>query len=59
MLAQGADLRTIMDVLGHSTIALTSNTYAHLTDVTRRVASGMMNDILTTGSQSSMKGHPM
>ncbi len=38
LLAQGADVRTIMDVLGHSTITLTANTYAHLTDATRRVA---------------------
>ncbi len=36
LLAQGADLRTIMDVLGHSTITLTANTYVHLTDATRR-----------------------
>ncbi len=46
LLAQGADLRTIMDVLGHSTITLTANTYAHLTDVTRRVAADMMDDVM-------------
>jgi len=46
LLAQGADLRTIMDVLGHSTITLTANTYAHLTDATRRVAADMMDDML-------------
>lgn len=46
MLAQGADLRTIMDVLGHSTITLTANTYAHLTDATRRVAADMMDDVM-------------
>lgn len=46
MLTQGADLRTIMDVLGHSTITLTANTYAHLTDATRRVAADMMDDVM-------------
>ncbi len=46
MLAQGANLRTIMDVLGHSTITLTANTYAHLTDATRRVAADMMDDVM-------------
>lgn len=30
LLAQGADLRTVMGVLGHSEIALTANTYTHV-----------------------------
>jgi len=30
MLAQGLPLRTVMEVLGHSTITLTANTYSHL-----------------------------
>ncbi len=30
MLAQGVPLRSVMEVLGHSTIALTANTYGHL-----------------------------
>lgn len=30
LLAQGADLRIVMGVLGHSQIALTANTYAHV-----------------------------
>jgi integrase len=30
LLAQGADLRTVMGVLGHSQIALTANTYTHV-----------------------------
>jgi len=50
LLAQGADLRTIMDVLGHSTITLTANTYAHLTDATRRVAADIMDHVLSASS---------
>ncbi len=30
MLAQGLPLRTVMEVLGHSTVTLTANTYSHL-----------------------------
>jgi site-specific recombinase XerD len=30
LLAQGVQLRAIMELLGHSTIALTANTYTHL-----------------------------
>src|SRR6266851_2006956 len=29
LLAQGVQLRAIMELLGHSTIALTANTYSH------------------------------
>jgi integrase len=46
LLAQGAGLRTVMDVLGHSTITLTANTYGHLTDETRRVAADLMDDVM-------------
>jgi integrase len=30
LLAQGVPLRVVMDVLGHSTITLTANTYSHV-----------------------------
>ena len=32
LIAQGVDLRVVMEVLGHSTIALTANTYAHVSE---------------------------
>jgi integrase len=32
LIAQGVDLRVVMEVLGHSTITLTANTYAHVSD---------------------------
>ncbi|HXW84599.1 MAG TPA: tyrosine-type recombinase/integrase, partial [Candidatus Binataceae bacterium] len=37
LIAQGLPLRVVMEVLGHSTIALTANTYGH-------VQRGMMED---------------
>jgi integrase len=30
LIAQGVDLRVVMEILGHSTITLTANTYAHV-----------------------------
>ncbi len=30
MLAQGVPLRVVMEVLGHSSISLTANTYTHV-----------------------------
>ncbi|HEY2665031.1 MAG TPA: tyrosine-type recombinase/integrase [Candidatus Binataceae bacterium] len=38
LLAQGVQLRVIMELLGHSTIALTANTYSH-------VMPSMMQDV--------------
>lgn len=32
LIAQGVGLRVVMEVLGHSTIALTANTYAHVSE---------------------------
>jgi integrase len=41
LIAQGVDLRVVMELLGHSTITLTANTYAHVSEAlldTARVA---------------------
>ena len=48
LLAQGVDARTIMETLGHSTITLTLNTYAHVMDTTLRAAAERMDDALGT-----------
>lgn len=32
LIAQGVDLRVVMELLGHSTITLTANTYAHVSE---------------------------
>ncbi|WP_369234723.1 tyrosine-type recombinase/integrase [Streptomyces sp. R21] len=46
LLAQGVDARTIMETLGHSTITMTLDTYAHVMDTTLRAAAKRMDDAL-------------
>jgi site-specific recombinase XerD len=46
MLAQGVPLRAIQDILGHSSIALTANLYAHVGEQLKRQAADAMNAIL-------------
>lgn len=44
--AQGVDLRTIMETLGHSQISLTMNTYAHVIPALQREAASKMDRML-------------
>ncbi|WP_219577863.1 tyrosine-type recombinase/integrase [Streptomyces griseus] len=46
LLAQGVDARTIMETLGHSTITMTLDTYAHVMGSTLRAAAEQMDDAL-------------
>lgn len=46
LLAQGVDARTIMETLGHSTITMTLDTYAHVMTTTLRAAADRMDDAL-------------
>jgi integrase len=46
MLAEGVAVRTIMETLGHSTITMTLDTYAHLTETTLRDAADRMDGVL-------------
>jgi integrase len=41
LLIQGEDLRVVMDVLGHSQISLTANTYQHVREALKRAADKM------------------
>jgi integrase len=45
LLAQGVQLRTIMEILGHSSIALTANLYSHVLDNLKRDAAEKMDAI--------------
>jgi len=47
LLAQGTHPRVVMEMLGHSTIALTMNTYSHVIPALERDAADRMNAILT------------
>ncbi|MFD4228535.1 hypothetical protein [Streptomyces sp. NPDC058545] len=40
------DARTIMETLGHSTITMTLDTYAHVMGTALRAASDQMDDVL-------------
>lgn len=46
MLAQGVDLRIVMEVLGHSQIATTANTYAHVRVEATRIATESLDALL-------------
>jgi site-specific recombinase XerD len=46
LLAQGVDLRTVMETLGHSQISLTMNTYAHVLPALQRDAARRMDAAL-------------
>ena len=46
MLAQGIPLRSIQDILGHSSITLTANLYAHVGEQLRREAADAMDLVL-------------
>jgi site-specific recombinase XerD len=49
LLAQGVDLRTVMEVLGHSQIGVTMDTYAHVTPALGRRAAELMDAALREG----------
>jgi integrase len=46
LLVQGVSPRVVMDVLGHSQIALTMNTYTHVIPELRRQAADRMEDLI-------------
>jgi integrase len=46
LLVQGVSPRIVMDVLGHSQIGLTMNTYSHVIPDLRRDAADRMQDLL-------------
>ena len=47
MLSHGVDLAVIRDALGHSTIILTANVYAHVAPKLRRDAADRLDAVVT------------
>lgn len=47
LLAQGTHPRVVIEMFGHSTIALTMNTYSHVIPALERDAADRMNAILS------------
>lgn len=47
LLAQGVHPRLVMDILGHSQISLTMNTYSHVIPVMQREVAAKMDEILS------------
>jgi integrase len=49
LLAQGVPVRDVSEILGHSDVRLTLNTYAHVLEASRDRASGVMDRALRVG----------
>jgi integrase len=49
MLAGGVPMRAVMETLGHSSIALTADTYSHVLDEVRRDVASRMDGVLGVG----------
>jgi integrase len=47
LLVQGVPARVVMEILGHSDISLTMNTYSHVIPGLRQDAAGRMEELLT------------
>lgn len=47
LIAQGADLRRVMEQLGHSQISMTANTYAHISAAVMRDNGDKLHAALT------------
>ena len=54
LLAQGVPARVVMELLGHSQITLTLNTYSHVMPSLRREAADRMEDLLTHGGSRGL-----
>lgn len=60
LLAEGVDLFTVKEILGHSQISLTANTYGHLTDKLADDAADRLDRVFSYAKtdQSAPKGAP-
>lgn len=55
LLVQGISPRVVMEILGHSEIGMTLNTYSHVLPQLRRQAAERMDDILRRGWASELE----
>jgi integrase len=51
LVAQGVHPRLVMEILGHSTIILTMNTYAHIMSEAQRQALSVMDGLFAPAAQ--------
>jgi integrase len=55
LLAAGADLKTVSTALGHSTIAITADTYAHVSPAMLQGTAALLDRIIDSGRKVSAK----
>lgn len=55
MFARGLEATTVQRVLGHSSIAVTNNTYVHLMAATKRRAAEIMDDVLRAPQEGDQR----
>ncbi|MGA8662691.1 MAG: site-specific integrase [Candidatus Cybelea sp.] len=53
LLAGGADLKTVSTALGHSTIAVTADTYAHVSPAMLHDAANLLDRVVASGRRAS------
>jgi integrase len=58
LLAQNVPARVVMEILGHSQIALTMNTYSHVAPEVSREAAGRIAQLLWPVAQDDTDNHP-
>lgn len=52
LLAQGVPTRVVMEILGHSDVRLTLNTYSHVSQDLQEEAARQMSAVLWSGAKS-------
>ncbi len=58
LVAQGVPARVVMEILGHSQIALTMNTYSHIAPEVSRETAGRIADMLWQGDDEDQADKP-
>jgi integrase len=53
LLAAGADLKTVSTALGHSTISVTADTYAHVSPSMLKDAANLLDRVVAAGRKAS------